>query len=90
MFVFTMFIVSTYCISGCQHGILLVVRPCTHEHVKQCLAFFCTKVRNSQLYFQGKFTIAAKHHITIAEVYETELVDLEKVRKRKLRMKPNF
>ncbi|KAK3093653.1 hypothetical protein FSP39_018514 [Pinctada imbricata] len=26
----------------------------------------------------GKFTIAAKHHITIAEVYETELVDLEK------------
>ncbi|EPY81991.1 beta-soluble NSF attachment protein isoform 1 [Camelus ferus] len=28
----------------------------------------------------GRFTIAAKHHITIAEIYETELVDIEKVR----------
>lgn len=28
---------------------------------------------------QGRFTIAAKHHITIAEIYETELVDIEKV-----------
>ncbi|XP_075781846.1 beta-soluble NSF attachment protein isoform X3 [Pelodiscus sinensis] len=27
---------------------------------------------------KGRFTIAAKHHITIAEVYETELVDIEK------------
>uniref|UniRef100_A0A673J322 Beta-soluble NSF attachment protein-like n=1 Tax=Sinocyclocheilus rhinocerous TaxID=307959 RepID=A0A673J322_9TELE len=27
----------------------------------------------------GRFTIAAKHHITIAEVYESELVDIEKV-----------
>uniref|UniRef100_A0A8C5N0U7 NSF attachment protein beta n=1 Tax=Leptobrachium leishanense TaxID=445787 RepID=A0A8C5N0U7_9ANUR len=26
----------------------------------------------------GRFTIAAKHHITIAEIYETELVDIEK------------
>lgn len=26
----------------------------------------------------GRFTIAAKHHITIAEVYETEMVDIEK------------
>uniref|UniRef100_A0A2I3HP44 NSF attachment protein beta n=1 Tax=Nomascus leucogenys TaxID=61853 RepID=A0A2I3HP44_NOMLE len=25
-----------------------------------------------------RFTIAAKHHITIAEIYETELVDIEK------------
>ncbi|XP_046351331.1 alpha-soluble NSF attachment protein-like [Haliotis cracherodii] len=25
----------------------------------------------------GRFTIAAKHHITIAEIYETELVDIE-------------
>lgn len=31
--------------------------------------------------FQGRFTIAAKHHITIAEVYESELVDIEKVSK---------
>lgn len=28
---------------------------------------------------QGRFTIAAKHHISIAEIYETELVDVEKV-----------
>ncbi|XP_046534281.1 beta-soluble NSF attachment protein isoform X4 [Equus quagga] len=27
---------------------------------------------------RGRFTIAAKHHITIAEIYETELVDIEK------------
>lgn len=28
---------------------------------------------------QGRFTIAAKHHVSIAEIYETELVDIEKV-----------
>ncbi|XP_072713731.1 beta-soluble NSF attachment protein isoform X1 [Ciconia boyciana] len=27
---------------------------------------------------KGRFTIAAKHHITIAEIYEAELVDIEK------------
>uniref|UniRef100_A0A8C5RWL6 NSF attachment protein beta n=1 Tax=Laticauda laticaudata TaxID=8630 RepID=A0A8C5RWL6_LATLA len=27
---------------------------------------------------KGRFTIAAKHHITIAEIYESELVDIEK------------
>jgi len=26
----------------------------------------------------GRFTIAAKHHITIAEIYETEIVDIDK------------
>ncbi|XP_076464933.1 alpha-soluble NSF attachment protein-like isoform X2 [Babylonia areolata] len=26
----------------------------------------------------GRFTIAAKHHITVAEIYESELVDIEK------------
>uniref|UniRef100_A0A8C6J0K4 Uncharacterized protein n=1 Tax=Melopsittacus undulatus TaxID=13146 RepID=A0A8C6J0K4_MELUD len=26
----------------------------------------------------GRFTIAAKHHISIAEIYETDLVDIEK------------
>lgn len=26
----------------------------------------------------GRFTIAAKHHVTIAEIYESELVDIEK------------
>eukprot|EP00064_Thunnus_orientalis_P019317 superscaffoldBa00004782_g19434 len=28
--------------------------------------------------YQGRFTIAAKHHISIAEIYESELVDIEK------------
>lgn len=31
------------------------------------------------LLLQGRFTIAAKHHISIAEIYESELVDIEKV-----------
>lgn len=31
-------------------------------------------------FIQGRFTIAAKHHINIAEIYETELVDIDKVR----------
>ncbi|XP_035607977.1 N-ethylmaleimide-sensitive factor attachment protein, beta a isoform X2 [Oncorhynchus nerka] len=31
-----------------------------------------------RLILRGRFTIAAKHHITIAEVYESELVDIEK------------
>lgn len=31
-------------------------------------------------WLQGRFTIAAKHHITIAEIYESELVDIEKVK----------
>ena len=30
------------------------------------------------IYFQGRFTIAAKHHVSIAEIYETELADSEK------------
>eukprot|EP00069_Balaena_mysticetus_P002063 bmy_15620T0 len=35
----------------------------------------------------GRFTIAAKHHITIAEIYETELVDIEKVSANKCLLK---
>lgn len=31
------------------------------------------------IHFQGRFSIAAKHHISVAEVYETELVDIDKV-----------
>ncbi|CAG01486.1 unnamed protein product [Tetraodon nigroviridis] len=27
----------------------------------------------------GRFTIAAKHHISIAEIYESEMVDIEKI-----------
>uniref|UniRef100_A0A8C4Y8W4 Beta-soluble NSF attachment protein n=1 Tax=Gopherus evgoodei TaxID=1825980 RepID=A0A8C4Y8W4_9SAUR len=34
--------------------------------------------RAANLFKIGRFTIAAKHHITIAEIYETELVDIEK------------
>lgn len=26
----------------------------------------------------GRFTIAAKHHITIAEIYENDMIDVEK------------
>jgi hypothetical protein len=33
---------------------------------------------------QGRFTMAAKHHITIAEIYESNVVDLEKVKRRLL------
>lgn len=32
-------------------------------------------------WLQGRFTIAAKHHMSIAEIYETELVDIDKVMK---------
>ncbi|CAI5780803.1 alpha-soluble NSF attachment protein [Podarcis lilfordi] len=36
-------------------------------------------LRSIEIYTDmGRFTIAAKHHITIAEIYETELVDIEK------------
>ena len=31
------------------------------------------------MFIQGRFTIAAKHHITIAEIYESEMVDISKV-----------
>ena len=34
------------------------------------------------VHLQGRFTIAAKHHITIAEIYEADLVDIEKVSSR--------
>jgi len=33
----------------------------------------------SRTVLQGRFTIAAKHHMTIAEIYETDMVDIEKV-----------
>jgi len=31
-------------------------------------------------FVQGRFTIAAKHHMTIAEIYETDMLDIEKVK----------
>ena len=48
-----------------------------------CRGWMCGTVFDTNLtcVFQGRFTIAAKHHITIAEVYESELVDIEKVRR---------
>ncbi|TNN66614.1 Alpha-soluble NSF attachment protein [Liparis tanakae] len=40
----------------------------------------CLKSESADLtrVVQGRFTIAAKHHITIAEIYETEMVDIDK------------
>ncbi|NXC39273.1 SNAA protein, partial [Penelope pileata] len=49
-----------------------VRRPCFPEAIN-CL------IRAIEIYTDmGRFTIAAKHHISIAEIYETELVDVEK------------
>ena len=36
--------------------------------------------KNMFILLQGRFTIAAKHHITIAEIYESETIDIDKVR----------
>jgi hypothetical protein len=33
-----------------------------------------------RFFFQGRFTIAAKQHMAIAEIYESSVIDLEKVR----------
>ena len=33
---------------------------------------------------QGRFSLAAKYHMTIGEIYENELVDLERVSECKL------
>ena len=33
---------------------------------------------------QGRFTIAAKHHVTIAEIYENDKVDIDKVNNKPL------
>lgn len=41
-------------------------------------------------WLQGRFTIAAKHHMSIAEIYETELVDIDKVKKKNLFMEHFF
>ncbi|XP_076872934.1 N-ethylmaleimide-sensitive factor attachment protein, beta b isoform X2 [Brachyhypopomus gauderio] len=41
-------------------------------------ALWMLETRSRRLIHRGRFTIAAKHHITIAEVYEAELVDIEK------------
>lgn len=39
---------------------------------------------------QGRFTIAAKHHMSIAEIYETEMVDIDKVPKVKTSVTPTL
>lgn len=41
-------------------------------------ALWMLETRTRRQTLKGRFTIAAKHHITIAEIYETELVDIEK------------
>ncbi|XP_053531581.1 N-ethylmaleimide-sensitive factor attachment protein, beta b isoform X2 [Ictalurus punctatus] len=41
-------------------------------------ALLTPEMLSRRLIHRGRFTIAAKHHITIAEVYESELVDIEK------------
>ncbi|XP_062858319.1 N-ethylmaleimide-sensitive factor attachment protein, beta b isoform X3 [Trichomycterus rosablanca] len=41
-------------------------------------ALLTPEMLTKRLIHRGRFTIAAKHHITIAEVYESELVDIEK------------
>lgn len=33
----------------------------------------------SSVFLQGRFNIAAKHHISVAEIYESELLDIHKV-----------
>uniref|UniRef100_A0A667ZJT6 NSF attachment protein beta n=1 Tax=Myripristis murdjan TaxID=586833 RepID=A0A667ZJT6_9TELE len=38
----------------------------------------CSLMISPLLLPQGRFTIAAKHHISIAEIYESDLVDIEK------------
>ncbi|TRZ07148.1 hypothetical protein HGM15179_019960 [Zosterops borbonicus] len=35
----------------------------------------------------GRFTIAAKHHVGIAEIYESDLLDVEKVGKNEISWK---
>ncbi|KAK4806282.1 hypothetical protein QYF61_008468 [Mycteria americana] len=49
-----------------------------HNCLKGGEAINCL-IRAIEIYTDmGRFTIAAKHHISIAEIYETELVDIEK------------
>ena len=40
-------------------------------------------------FFKGRFTIAAKHHITVAEIYENELADIEQVSKIFIQLLPS-
>ncbi|KAJ0047370.1 hypothetical protein NL108_006736, partial [Boleophthalmus pectinirostris] len=50
------------------------------DMVSFCISYHFNVVHQLNMCFhvQGRFTIAAKHHITIAEIYETELVDIDK------------
>ena len=54
----------------------IILRP--ENYLSPILVFFAD-FYVFVFYLQGRFTIAAKHHISIAEVYETEIVDVEKV-----------
>lgn len=39
--------------------------------------YYCLTIYDNNS-FQGRFTIAAKHHVSIAEIYESELADMDK------------
>jgi len=55
----------------------------TSESLYKCLKIQIKQtyllIQYGFFYLQGRFSIAAKHHISVAEVYETELVDIDKV-----------
>ena len=48
-----------------------------HSFIIFCIVFIC-------FLDKGRFTMAAKHHITVAEMYESNAVDLEKVTNSKI------
>ncbi|XP_026888026.1 N-ethylmaleimide-sensitive factor attachment protein, beta b isoform X2 [Electrophorus electricus] len=50
----------------------------SRTNMMQPPALLMLEMHSRRLIHRGRFTIAAKHHITIAEVYESELVDIEK------------
>lgn len=43
------------------------------------LYLLCWDLISSRVPPQGRFTIAAKHHISVAEIYESDLLDIDKV-----------
>lgn len=50
-----------------------------HSNTIQHDTLFWLGIILTNLFPQGRFNIAAKHHIAIAEIYESELLDIDKV-----------
>ncbi len=50
-----------------------------HSNTIQHDTLFWLGIFLTNLFPQGRFNIAAKHHIAIAEIYESELLDIDKV-----------